>query len=119
MQQEGLCINEDLNGFSCCNGLSGLRLQYPILERKFGGCRVHIGGFDDYRIAIAQWSSVVALHRNDRNSEAVVEAIEIGDSVFASKGFPPILEVAQVVPVPHNAEWICFIKSDGDLCLMR
>jgi hypothetical protein len=42
--------------------------------------------------------------------------VEVTNSVFGSKRFPPVFEVADIMSMPNDSQGISFIKPNQDFC---
>ena len=69
-------------------------------------------------MTIAQDAPVVAIDMNDRHYYILSKEIKVTQTIGCAEGLTTVFEVADEMPVPYNAEGICFAELYFYLCRM-
>jgi hypothetical protein len=69
-------------------------------------------------MAIAKWLFKVTLHGDHRYREALMVKIQVGNTIPFTKCFATVFKIAQIMSMPHNAQRVGFIITNGNLSLV-
>src|SRR5262249_16614249 len=70
-------------------------------------------------VSVPKRKLVLACRFYDRGRIAACRDVEIGNAVPAPEIFSAVLEIFDVMPVPHDSERIAFVEPDACLELRR
>ena len=112
MELKSLEIHKNLKRRTRSRQAAAICFKDPIVKFHSRRSVIDKRTFNDDFVPVTERLLKITMHRNNRNSQALVIKIEVGNTILLAECFAPIFKVADVMPVPDNSQGIRFVKAD-------
>lgn len=109
-------VQEDLYGTARGHQITVLGVEELVFEQYFCCLQIMVSGFNNDLVAIAERLFIAAINIDNGYYQTIFIKIEVCETILGTKRLPAVFKIADVVPMPNNAQGIGLIKTHRYFC---